>query len=50
MFCPFFSEDFRGSAKRKTLCFFRGPLIFSFFEKKKKQGLEGQGKAFPIFS
>ena len=36
---PFFSKDFRGSAKRKTLVFFSGfPLHFP-----KKQGLEGQG-------
>ena len=35
---PFFSKDFRGSAKRKTLVLFRGFLAFS-----KKQGLEGQG-------
>ena len=36
---PFFSKDFRGSAKRKTLAFFGVSLAFFFF----KQGLEGQG-------
>ena len=39
---PFFSRDFRGSAKRKTPCLFSGlPLLFFFSQKK--QGLEGQG-------
>ena len=36
---PFFSKDFRGSAKRKTLAFFGvSPAFF-----KKSKGLEGQG-------
>ena len=36
---PFFSKDFRGSAKREALAFFRGfPCFFSG-----KQGSEGQG-------
>ena len=34
----FFSKDFRGSAKRRTLAFFEVSLAFP-----KKQGLEGQG-------
>ena len=38
---PFFSKDFRISAKRKTLAFFRG--FPSFFPEK--QGLEGQGRS-----
>ena len=39
---PFFSQDFRGSAKRKPLAFFRGFPCFS----PKKQGVEGQGWDF----
>ena len=41
-FCPFFfSKDFRGSAMRKALAFFRVSLAFFV----QTQGLEGQGKA-----
>ena len=39
---PFFSKDFRGSAKRQTLAFF-GVSLAVFFPKK--QGLEGQGRS-----
>ena len=38
---PFFSKDFRGSAKRRTLAFCGASLLL----KKKKQGLEGQGNS-----
>ena len=38
-FFPFFSRDFKGSAEREILVFFRGVLAFL----PKKKGLEGQG-------
>ena len=46
LFCgvfPFFSKDFRGSAKRRALAFFGVSLAFF----SKKQGLEGQGWRAP---
>ena len=42
---PFFSKEFRGSAKRETLAFFGVSL--AFYSKRRKQGLEGQGQKKP---
>ena len=44
---PLFSKDFRGSAKRKTLAFFRGfPLLF--FQKSKGWRVRVSVKTTPI--
>ena len=49
---PFFSKDLRGSAKRKTLCFFRG-VSLAYFKIARVGGSGpggGSGSGFPFFS